>query len=272
MDITHTLESISIKTSDDKLFCELSELINKNFKKTISSKGKIISFYEEAELPQRKYFFKFLAKIFEKKSGKPLNLAFVEYKTIKLNYIQENTLAKVLSVNVYFVKDEVVFRLNQNDKAFFGYILQTFKDNSHKISQTRLNLKIKNESDFNTLKTLFSKKEHLKFIVDFHYDFDEFAKFERNFKVQNSSKFINRFVALANLLEDNFKVLNCDTTSTSDEVRESYLGLVKLYHPDRHADKSQNIQSAYRQKFEEIRRAYEGLKPFFKSQEQFISA
>lgn len=274
MNIKHTLESLSIQTSDDKLFCELSDLINKNFKKNISTKGKVISFYEENEIPQRKYFLKFIKRIYDRENKEQLNINFAEYKTIKLQYVKENTLSKVIQANLFFQKDEVVFRINRSENIFFGYILQSFKDNEFKINQnnTRLNLKIKSEKDFENLKTLFDKKEHMNFIVNFKFDEYEFEKFKREYKVQNSSKFINRFSALANLLEDNFKALNCNTKSTLCEVRESYLDLVKIYHPDRHSNKSDNIKNVYREKFEQIQQAYESLKAFFKSQEEFVSA
>lgn len=274
MDITHTLESLSIKTYDDKLFCELKELINKNFKKTISSKGKIISFYDENEIPQRKYFLKFIKCIYEKQNNSQLNINFAEYKTIKLNYMQTNTLSKIIQASIFFEKDEVIFKTNKSENVFFSYITQSFKDNEFKLNEnkTRLNLKIKSEKDFLNLKTLIYKKEHLNFLIDFKFDKDSFDKFERNYKVHKSSKFINRFSALANLLEENFKILNCNTNSNLDDVRESYLELVKIYHPDRHSNKSNNIKNVYRKKFEQIQQAYESLKSFFKSQEQFISA
>ena len=62
MNITQTLESLSILTDSDALFCELRALISKNFTKTLANKDKIISFYEESEIPQRKCFLKFIKK------------------------------------------------------------------------------------------------------------------------------------------------------------------------------------------------------------------
>ncbi|AQW81207.1 putative DnaJ domain protein [Campylobacter pinnipediorum subsp. pinnipediorum] len=274
MHITHTLESLSIKTYDDKLFTELSNMINKNFQNTISSKGRVISFYEENEMPQRKYFLKFIKKIYEKQNKDELNIQFAEYKTIKLNYMQKNTLTNVIFAKVFFEDDEVIFRLQKSNNLFFGYLLQTFKNREFKIndSKTRLNIKITSDKDCDILQSLFEKKEYLDFIVEFDKDDEKFDKFKRNFKVKKSAKFINRFSALASLLEDNFKVLDCKIDSSFDDIRQSYLDLVKIYHPDRHANKSENIKDVYRKKFEQIQNAYESLKSFFKTQENFISA
>ena len=63
MQVKQTLESLSILTDNDILFCELRDLINKNFTKILSNKNKVISFYEENEMPQRKCFLKFIKKL-----------------------------------------------------------------------------------------------------------------------------------------------------------------------------------------------------------------
>ena len=60
MQVKQTLESLSILTDNDILFCELRDLINKNFTKILSNKNKVISFYEENEMPQRKCFLNFM--------------------------------------------------------------------------------------------------------------------------------------------------------------------------------------------------------------------
>ncbi|MBE2986024.1 MULTISPECIES: adenylosuccinate lyase [Campylobacter] len=274
MNITQTLESLSIQTQDDILFCELRNIIIKNFSKTIANKGKIISFYEESEIPQRKCFLKFIKKIYEKETNEELNLFFAQYKTIKINYVQKNAVSNMFFVDVDFVKDEIVLLLNNTHKIFANYIMQCFKDNENKFDEKQniLHVKIKNESDFDAFNTLFSKKEHLNFIIHFNLDSTKFDTFKRNFKVQKSSKFVNRFSALADLLEDNFETLGCEKDSDFEQIRQSYLSLVKIYHPDRHASKPQKIQNEYREKFEKIQTAYESLKPLFKTQENFVSA
>ncbi|MCD8213135.1 MAG: adenylosuccinate lyase [Campylobacter sp.] len=272
MNITHTLESLSIQTDDDSLFCELRNLIDKNFSKTLSNKDKIIFFYEESEMPQRRCFLKFIKKLYDKQNSEELDIKFAEYKTIKLGYAPKNAVTNLLNIGVSFIKDEVIFSLNNAPKLFVSYILQSFKENDFNLDQktNTLHIKIKKEADFDVIWTLFSKREHLKFIVDFDFEEAKFESFKRNFKVQNSSKFINRFSGLAALLEENFEILGCEKTYNFEQIRESYLALVKIYHPDRHSNKPQNIKDEYRKKFEKIQVAYENLKPFFKTQDSFI--
>ena len=80
--VSQNLESLSIETSDADLFFELQALIKRNFAKTLGQKGKVMSFYDENEKVQRKYFVKFLKKLCQRYELKNVNLNFAEYKTI----------------------------------------------------------------------------------------------------------------------------------------------------------------------------------------------
>ncbi|MBT0882843.1 adenylosuccinate lyase, partial [Campylobacter sp. 2018MI13] len=61
MQVVQNLESISINTQDFSFFKEMKEIINKNFSQNIGKKSKLISFYVENEIPQRRYFLKLLS-------------------------------------------------------------------------------------------------------------------------------------------------------------------------------------------------------------------
>ena len=81
---------------------------------------------------------------------------------------------------------------------------------------------------------------------------------------------MSRFSALANLLEENFEILGCSKNDDFATVRQNYLSLANIYHPDRHSNKSIAIQEEYAKKFKNIQSAYESLKPYFKNQENFV--
>ncbi|MGB2553562.1 adenylosuccinate lyase [Campylobacter sp. MOP51] len=274
MDVKQTLESLSIETTDSKLFCELKSVMNKNFSKTLGQKHKVISFYDESELVQRKYFFKFISKLYQKAHSQELDIKFAEYKTIKLLYKQPNSLKIIISADVKFAKNEVNFRFEKPNALFISYISQKFKNSEifTDENQDNLTIIIKNSSQTKGLDELFSKNEHMYFAVNFNYKQSEFIKFKREINIQNSQKFVKRFSALAGLFDEHFKTLECDINSSFQSVRSRYLELVKIYHPDRHAGKSAKIQDEYRMKFENIQNAYESLKTYFKEQEIFISA
>ena len=269
MNIKQTLESLSIETTDSKLFYELQTMMKKNFNKTLGQKDKIISFYDENEMVQRKYFFKFIAKIYNQTHKDELKIKFAQYTTIKLLYKQRNSLKVIISASVSFTKDEAVFSFEKPNGLFISYIAQKFKNSQILINeeQNSLILKIKSVSETNGLDELFSKSDHMHFSVFFNYDKDEFTKFKRSLNVQNSQKFIRKFSALADLFAEQFNILGCDQKDSLEDIRSSYLKLAKIYHPDRHANKSENIKEDYRLKFEKIQNAYESLKGYFKEQE-----
>lgn len=274
MDIRQTLESLSIETTDSKLFSELQAMMKKNFAKTLGQKDKIISFYDENELIQRKYFFKFITKIYSQKHKNEVEIKFAEYKTIKLFYKQENSLKITIATDVDFIKNEAIFSFDRPNGLFISYVAQKFKNSQIFINdeQTMLIIKVKDKSETSGLDELFTRNDHMHFWVKFKYDSDKFAKFKREANIQNSQKFVRRFSVLADLFTDHFNELGCKLDDSFETVRASYLQLVKIYHPDRHTNKSENVKQDYRVKFEKIQTAYESLRLYFKEQEVFVSA
>lgn len=274
MQIKQTLESLSIQTSDSELFCNIQRLMKKNFTKTLGQKDKVISFYDENELVQRRYFYKFITKLYKQINASEVEIKFAEYKTIKLLYKQENSLKIIISADVNFLANEVKFSFEKPNGLFISYIAQKFKKSQISVNekQTSLSIKMKDISETSGLDELFSKNEHMYFSVSFNYDNEKFLKFKRAVNLQNSQKFVRRFSVLAELFDEHFKTLECDKNSDFESVRSRYLELVKIYHPDRHTKKSSKIQNEYRLKFEKIQNAYESLRSFFKSQDEALGA
>lgn len=67
------------------------------------------------------------------------------------------------------------------------------------------------------------------------------------------------------LLEEHFKTLGVEVGASFDVVRNKYLKLSKVYHPDFHSEKSEEVKRVLKEKFEEINIAYESLKPLYKN-------
>lgn len=274
MNVIQTLESVSINTNDCEIFTQLQSLMRKNFQKSIGNKGKIISFYDENESIQRKYFFKLLQNLYKKTNNKPLDLKFCEYKTLKLNFIQQNTLKTLINAGVKFDKSTVIVTFQNQNLAFMSYFLKCCDEWDIKSEQFEniISLYVSNDASLNMIEDFINTTEHLTFKVAFKYEKADFDAFKKSLKVRHSSKFIRKFRALANLLQEYFDVLECHKYDAYEDVRASYLRLIKLYHPDRHQNKPLEIQKSYSEKFQAVQNAYESLKPFFKEQENFISA
>lgn len=107
------------------------------------------------------------------------------------------------------------------------------------------------------------ESEHLKYCVNFEVDREEYKKFRQNIHNKENMKW--KFNALAKLFSNYFNTLECTPQNDLSEIRQKYLILVKLYHPDFHQGKSA-IEKAYaREQFEKIQIAYDNLKALYKN-------
>ncbi len=266
MKITQTLETININTDDIYVFFYFKDLINKNFSKVIGRKNKIFSFFEENEIPQRKYFLKILNKKYIKNKGEEIkNIEYAHLKTIKLNFEQENTLKSMLFIKVSFSARNILMKLSSNEKKFITYMKNYFKNHKMKYIQMDLVfiLEYKDDGTLELFEAFADESEHLRYCVNFEIDKNEYRNFRQNI---NKKENINwKFNALAKLFSNYFNVLECTAQNDLSEIRQKYLIMVKLYHPDFYQGKSA-IERAYcREQFEKIQIAYDNLKALYRN-------
>lgn len=263
--VVQNLASISVNTDDISVFHYFKDLIQKNFSKVLGKKYKIFSFFEESEIPQRKYFLKLLQKrCADEKSG-VCSLAQSYNKTFKLNFKQENTLKPVILVEVEFDEAGILLRLNANDKLFVHYVKQYFKEHGCEYNPASqiLIVPYKNASTTTLFESFASANEHLKYCVDFSIDEDEYKAFKHKMKRKQSEKW--KFNALTKLFSSYFQTLQCTPDCNLNQIRQKYLILVKLYHPDSHHGKSHSEMAYNREQFEKIQIAYDNLKALYKN-------
>lgn len=272
MEIVQTLESISIFTDEDEIFVKLCEKIKENFKDCLKGRDKAIIFYNENELIQRKYFLKLVSKIYEKRAGKGANISHLCHKTIKLIYKKANSLQINIDIGVKFSKNSAIFDLSKSDENFNKYLLKSIASLRYEIFKNILKVNIDNSDKIAILDNIFDLKEHIKYIVNFHFDEAEYERFKNRINAQNSKDFARRFDMLASLLEEHFLALGCSVNDDFETVRSKYLALTKIYHPDKHLGEPPQIRQNFTDKFRQIGLAYEALKPYFREIDNFISA
>jgi len=266
MQVVQTLESINVNTDDISIFHYFKALITKNFTKVIGRKNKIFSFFQEDEIPQRRYFLKLLNQKFLKQYNQNIeNLQEAHLKTFKLNFEQNNALKPLLFIKVEFVANNILMHFSSNEKLFITYMRNYFKNHKLNYDENSLLLMLEYE-DENTLELfeLFAdESEHLKYRVNFDIDTKAYKIFRENLHNKENMKW--KFNALAKLFNNYFTTLECTPQNDLSEIRQKYLILVKLYHPDFHQNKSA-IERAYcREQFEKIQIAYDNLKALYKN-------
>ncbi|AII14798.1 hypothetical protein (DnaJ domain) [Campylobacter iguaniorum] len=274
MNITQTLESITVRTDDALLFESLGKKIKENFLNCVGNRDKIIVFYNENELVQRRYFLKLISKIYSKISNQSVNFLFTYHKNIKLVYKKANSIQALLNIPIKFDKNSILIDLQNSEELFNKYLMKSLGEIEYEYFDTKktLIISLKSSDKIEILDSIFNFKEHLKYMVNFIFEKDDFESFKKRIKIQNSKNYVRRFSMLASLLEEHFETLGCSANDDFETVRASYLNLTKIYHPDRHSKKPLEIQKAYTDKFQKIGIAYESLKPYFKEQDNFISA
>lgn len=266
MQIVQSLESISVNTDDIDIFHYLKELITKNFSRVLGRKDKIFSFFEENEIPQRKYFLKLLEKKYHDKNSKDIqNLSEAYHKTFRLNFKQENTLRAIIEIEVKFVGTSLVFVFKNKEKLFVSYIKQYFKEHNTRYDDDKKMLFIdyKDENTFNLFESFACVSEHLKYCVDFIINSDEYQNFKQTAHKKEANKW--KFNALAKLFSTYFQVLDCKPSDDLSKIRQQYLIMVKMYHPDFHQGASVEQRMYCREQFEKIQIAYDNLKSLYKN-------
>ena len=102
MEITQTLESITIVTDDCDLYLNLIYKIRQSFANVIGTRDRIIIFYSENELIQRKYLLKFIANLYRKTVGSGVEFWLTHHKNIKLIYKNPTSLQVLIDIDIKF--------------------------------------------------------------------------------------------------------------------------------------------------------------------------
>ncbi|MBZ7990786.1 MULTISPECIES: adenylosuccinate lyase [unclassified Campylobacter] len=264
MQVVQNLESISINTQDFLFFKEMKEIINKNFSQNIGKKSKLISFYVENEIPQRRYFLKLLSILNKKYNNEQLqNINTAYYKKFKLNLVSVNSLKAMINCKLDFMRKDIILNFSNLEKNLIIYLSNYFKEHDIKILKTKFIITYKDENTLSLLDKLCACNEHLNYCVSFSLSELAYLQFKK--EIKNELKKDNRFLNVCMLLEEHFKTLGVEVGASFDVVRNKYLKLSKVYHPDFHSEKSEEVKRVLKEKFEEINIAYESLKPLYKN-------
>ena len=273
MQIAQTPEMLAITLEDSGIYYHLQNIIDKNFPHRIGRKNKIIIFPKEDETTPRRYFLKLVAKIYKKNSTKRVYKKELESiqscyeKTIKLSLLQQNQVLPNLRIPVIFENNHAVtFDLGTNNRLFVSYMKNYFVGHllQYRMRSCALTLFPNSDLTCHRLEKLFAQREHMAWYITFVYNPQSFDEFKATLANRYERK--RRFQALSGIMEEYFAALGCTPEDSYAKVRQQYLHLVKIYHPDRHATNNQAVALQYREKFEKIQSAYEMIKAYFQEE------
>ncbi len=268
LSMTHDMLAITIQ-EDAKTFYYLQNIADKNFRKKIGRKEKMIIFKDADELVQRRYFLKLVSKIYLRKTGNDEQAKLIETsfdKSIKISLLKPNQLLQKMHINVS-IEDNyvVVFNLGSHNSLFASYLKSYFKDHLVRIRPKNgtITLYPNSEQTIMLLDKLFAQKELFGCFVEFNYALESYQIYKRALMARKARR--NRHNALFSLLEEYFGVLGCKIEDSFETIRRNYLSLVKKYHPDSSGLYDGDLHVKYVAKFQEVQNAYEMLRMHFKN-------
>lgn len=273
MQISYSNDLIAITIQEDsKTFYYLQNLINKNFKKKIGKKEKIIIFRQNEEKIQRKYFLKLISKIYKRKNlyvtGEELEKIKCSYdKNIKLSLLKANQISQCIDIDVKIDDNYVVLlHFNMDYPILISYLKNYFKNHlaTYRKKTRILTIYPNSAKTIELLENLLSQNELIGSYVKFNYSKKEYEEYKLVLNEKQNRK--KRYFALFSLLEEYYGILGCGKLDTFDTIRKRYLKLVKQYHPDRLGSADLSLNRYYRKKFLDIQNAYEMLKVHYSHQ------
>ena len=269
MKIKQTKDTLRVTIKEDmQTFYYLKSLIDKNFSSKIGKKNKIILFNDPEEQVGRKYFLKVLSRIYARKAKKKLKKIWqVEKavdKTIKITLQKSNQIQQLIKISVKYHKhsNSVEITTDKKSRLITRGIKNIFRDYKVEYYPSIDKTYIKDiDKEFpKKLQHFLSTKELPGTFLDIKYDeniFDDINEHE----IKKNNKNLKRVNIL---LEDYYKKLHCNCEDPYEKVRQSYLSLVKKYHPDNLTYDNEIILKVYRKKFQEIQQAYKTIKEYHK--------
>jgi molecular chaperone DnaJ len=268
MQLSFTPEMVAITVEDSPVYYRLQHIIDQHFPHRVGRKDKVIVFAKEEEVHQRRYFLKLIAKLYKNThtniSEEELDaLQKAHTKTLKLSLAQKNQLLPNLRIGVGFDQQAIVFNLGTNNRLLVSYLKQYFKDHliQYRMRTHTLTLFPSGIATCERLEKLMEERKHMAWFISFIYDINAYDAFKKNLQLRSKRK--RQFQLLQGMLEEYFAALGCSAHDPFAKVRQQYLTLVKLYHPDRHQNSSQELLQRYREKFEKIQIAYEMVKNYY---------
>ncbi len=261
--ITHTENMILARVdARDEAYSEyIRHYIQKNFKFFIHLKESILIFPKKEDRKKRQFFASCLLDNFNKTRSEKLFFEFNPDVPFFVEFAQSKDGLNAGKIVVKCRNDSVFFRFSDETKrivellkkCFFGAIVDV--DYYQNIAKVQ----VSNKEGYVALRKLLEK--NIKFSdflqVKFTYNEEELIRLNSFSKSSRNSFFADTSESLK---ETYFKELNSKRTDSIESIRQRYLELIKIYHPDRVYGKDEDTIRRYTVKFRRVQNAFEQVK------------
>lgn len=181
----------------------------------------------------------------------PIRIKMVENKAVLEHIIVSLQILHTSSLNT-----QVCLRLNRPNRLAKRYLQSLFQN--FLISYTKQEIFLDSSSPYfwEKLVSMLSQKIIYNIVLDFDYE---------TFKTNNTFECFGEYTTKEErLLKKSYKILGCNDDDDFENVKNRYIELAKIYHPDNVYGQDQKIIEGYAEKFRIIKEAYENIKSNFK--------
>ncbi len=261
--ITHTENMILARVdATDEAYSEyIRHYIQKNFKFFIHLKESILIFPKNEDRKKRQFFASCLLDNFNKTRSEKVFFEFNPNVPFFVEFAQSKEGFNAGKIVVKCRNDSVFFRFSDETKRIVELLKKSFFGAKVDVDyhQNIAKVKVSSKEGYIALRKLLEK--NIKFSdflqVKFTYNEEEliqlnsFSKYSKNSFFTDSSE---------RLKEAYFGELNSKKTDSMESIRQKYLELIKIYHPDRVYGKDEETVKRYTIKFRRVQNAFEQVK------------
>ncbi len=262
--ISHTENMIlaRVDASDAAYSSYIKSYIQKNFKFFIHLKESILVFPKTEDRAKRHFFMSCLLNNLNKSRSDKLLMDFNLDVPFFVEFSNSKEGSLVPKVIVKCHKDSVFFRFSEETKRVVEFLRKSFFGSKVDVdySQRVAKIPIKSKEEYSLLRRLLAKK--IKFSdflhIKFTYNEEELIRLNANTKSKKNS-----FFSWGEDLDKErsyYAELNSSYGDSFELIRQRYLELIKIYHPDRVYGKDEETVRRYTAKFRRVQNAFEQLK------------
>ncbi len=176
----------------------------------------------------------------------------IRIKTIENCAMLEHIIVSLQIIQSSYLNSQVCLRLSRPSRLARRYLCSKFQE--FLLSYTRQEIFLESSSPYfwEKLIAMLSQKIIHNVVLDFDYE---------TFKKQNTFECFDTYLTKEEkLLKRSYQVLGCGIKDDFESVKNRYIELVKIYHPDNVYGQDKKINDGYAEKFRLINEAYELIK------------
>ncbi len=262
--ISHTENMIlaRVDANDAAYSSYIKSYIQKNFKFFIHLKESILVFPKTEDRTKRHFFMSCLLNNLNKSRSDKLSMDFNLDVPFFVEFSNSKEGSLVPKVIVKCHKNSVFFRFSEETKRVVEFLRKNFFGSKVDVDyfQRVAKIPIKSKEEYSVLRKLLAKK--VKFSdflhVRFTYNEEELVRLNANTKSRKKSFF--SWGEDCDAEYSYYAELNSRYGDSFELIRQRYLELIKIYHPDRVYGKDEETVKRYTMKFRRVQNAFEQLR------------